>query len=373
MRRLIVNVSLVVLLAGCGAQGREASVVELVSLATPAPMLTAHPTVSTVATRPTGTQAPTPSLISTVWRLDKLEGSPVAPTFEATLEFPDTGSFSGLAGCNQYYGTYEATREGTFRPVGDIGHTLVGCDQDTMNVESKFVEAFRRTTTIRVHDGRLEMEDSHGQSTLTFVPTENASSPVGGDACEGADYQPSIEIGDGYYFTDAEIATTEAYWTDERSAEAIGAPGLVLGETPIPIPPEVLDRQCEREQAKVVIPVTPQEQGVYGCPIPRLARVTVYLNYDTLREGGRASAGIDPDVFELRLDGKPIHDKPKVRQSSSEPPAWAQLVYPLKAAWSEVDARGADGYGYHKLSLRFPVEAGGKRERTWEFQTTPCP
>ena len=144
------------------------------------------------------------------------------------------------------------------------------------------------------------------------------------------------------------------------------------GETPIPIPPGELDSQCERERAKVVVPLTPEEQGIYfpsswaaSCPTPRVARVIVYLNYEALREGGRADAGIDPGVFELRLNGKPLDTKPKVRLSSNSPPTWAQLVYPLGRALKETEPRPG---GYYQLSLHFPDESGGRRSRAWEFQ-----
>ncbi len=79
-----------------------------------------------------------------------------------------------------------------------------------------------------------------------------------------------------------------------------------------PVPSEEPDIRCARERAKVVIPLTPEEQGIYDCLGPEVVRVTVCPDYAALRAEGGADAGIDPGVFELELDGERVDAEPAV-------------------------------------------------------------
>jgi heat shock protein HslJ len=117
-----------------------------------------------------GGGAPTPSeepveLRGTNWRAVTIAGQPVIPGAEPTVSF--TGDrISGTDGCNQYGGSVRA--EGSGFATGDLGQTLMLCDDRVMAVATPFLAILRDVDRVAVADGRLLLSGPAGDAV--FVP-----------------------------------------------------------------------------------------------------------------------------------------------------------------------------------------------------------
>jgi len=114
-------------------------------------------------------QADSLSLEGTQWVLVSLGGDPpltgTAPSADFSAE-----QIGGSAGCNRYFGTYEAS--GTDISIGALGMTEMYCmdPEGVMDQEQAFLAALASATRYRVSDSRLELLDSAGSVILAFEP-----------------------------------------------------------------------------------------------------------------------------------------------------------------------------------------------------------
>lgn len=111
-----------------------------------------------------------PSLQSTSWTLAALgtEGdlTPAREEPEATIEF-DAGEVSGSAGCNQYFGSYSADKNGTFS-VAEVAWTEKACPQPgVMEQEQEFLDILLAAQTYDVTGATLTVAGSEGQLLFT--------------------------------------------------------------------------------------------------------------------------------------------------------------------------------------------------------------
>jgi heat shock protein HslJ len=113
-----------------------------------------------------------PALQDTEWLLTSLGGDSLLGGSRITLNL-DTEGFEGFAGCNNYGGEYEAADEGTLL-TSDIFQTLVDClsPEGIMEQETAYLQALRRSATYRLADGRLEIADAAGETSLVFARKE---------------------------------------------------------------------------------------------------------------------------------------------------------------------------------------------------------
>jgi len=114
-----------------------------------------------------------PALDDTEWVLTSLNGSSLLEGSNITLNFAG-GEVGGFAGCNAYGGEYTAADEGTLT----IGETMITCQlcpspEGVMQQEDAYTEALRNAAAYRLLDGRLEITNAAGETTLVFAMKEN--------------------------------------------------------------------------------------------------------------------------------------------------------------------------------------------------------
>jgi copper homeostasis protein (lipoprotein) len=103
------------------------------------------------------------------WKLDELENKPVRPASkthrEIVLTFdPEDGGFSGVSGCNQLSGTFEATwRTLTVTPTSPM--RLCRVDDGT---ERALIRTFKATRAYRITGQVLEWLDERGARIARF-------------------------------------------------------------------------------------------------------------------------------------------------------------------------------------------------------------
>jgi heat shock protein HslJ len=117
-------------------------------------------------------------LVGTQWVLVSLNGeSPIEGT-EITLNF-EKEFLGGFMGCNGYgggpdSGKYIATDDGTLTIPHQIAVTVQLCStpEGIMEQEAAYIEALRSTTSYRMVDDRLEIDNAAGETILVFARKE---------------------------------------------------------------------------------------------------------------------------------------------------------------------------------------------------------
>ena len=88
----------------------------------------------------------------------------IAAETSLTLEFDESGSAAGSAGCNNYRADY--TVDGNSVAFGLPIATRRVCPEEVMAQETAFLEALPRGTTFRIEANRLEIRDDGGALQL---------------------------------------------------------------------------------------------------------------------------------------------------------------------------------------------------------------
>ena len=93
-----------------------------------------------------------------------------ALTEKLTAEFASGGKVSGNGGCNNFNGTYVV--DGSSITISDVASTMMGCEQDVMDLEQAYLAALERATTFTVSGDTLELRDDTGalQVSLRAAP-----------------------------------------------------------------------------------------------------------------------------------------------------------------------------------------------------------
>ena len=93
-------------------------------------------------------------LDNTKWRAVNIDGFPVPPGVDVTMNFADDGSVSGSAGCNTYSVSDVQTSSGL--EFVRIATTRRLCPEPQMTTENAFVEALEGVSNFRHNtDGQL--------------------------------------------------------------------------------------------------------------------------------------------------------------------------------------------------------------------------
>jgi len=129
--------------------------------------------------RPVGSPTPVPvHLDGTEWVLTSLNGNSLIEGTSITLSFAE-GVLSGFAGCNGYgggpdSGKYVVTDDGTLTIPHQIAVTVQLCStpEGIMEQEAAYIEALRSTTSYRMVDDRLEIDNAAGETILVFARKE---------------------------------------------------------------------------------------------------------------------------------------------------------------------------------------------------------
>jgi heat shock protein HslJ len=115
----------------------------------------------------------TEPLEETAWTLESFMDSDgslaaVIPGSEVTIEFSADGSFSGSAGCNHYFGSYEAA-DGVIS-TGGIASTEMFCmsPEGIMTQESRYLNLLGKAASYSVEQDRLSIAGSGKETLLVF-------------------------------------------------------------------------------------------------------------------------------------------------------------------------------------------------------------
>ena len=93
------------------------------------------------------------------WILQSLGGHTIIPDAEVTIEFRADGEFSGLAGCNNYFGSYQLN--GQQLSVDEIGSTEMWCE-GLMDQETAFLELLQKASGIVLDTSGLVIQTTEG-------------------------------------------------------------------------------------------------------------------------------------------------------------------------------------------------------------------
>lgn len=89
------------------------------------------------------------------WSIDSLDGKPIVPGSNVTIQFAEDGSVTGSAGCNRYRGSYVV--RGTELTIGPVMSTKMACNSDVDGQESRFLTALAGPLVFYVEQGVLHM------------------------------------------------------------------------------------------------------------------------------------------------------------------------------------------------------------------------
>ena len=113
-------------------------------------------------------------IIDTEWTLVSLNGEELIEDTEITLYFKEE-YLGGSMTCNNYgggpdSGKYVATGKGKLK-IDQLAVTVQLCSepQGVMEQEDAYIEALQNAATYRAVDGRLEIDNAAGKTTLVFA------------------------------------------------------------------------------------------------------------------------------------------------------------------------------------------------------------
>jgi heat shock protein HslJ len=107
-----------------------------------------------------------PDLEGTSWLLLEINGQPVLEGSDPTLVF-ESESVGGDGSCNVFGGEYEI--ENGKLTISNIFSTLMYCEE-TSDQETAYLAALQEAVGYQVKNGNLQILNSDGQVTLSFVP-----------------------------------------------------------------------------------------------------------------------------------------------------------------------------------------------------------
>ncbi len=126
-------------------------------------LLTLYAGLSNVLAQPVGNVRFT----GTTWTLESLNGNPLLPETNITLEF-SRWSLGGWDGCNYYGGPYKA-RLIHFEISPGFGSTMMGCIKSWEQQANRYTNALYEAANYRVVGNRLELLDGANAVILTFA------------------------------------------------------------------------------------------------------------------------------------------------------------------------------------------------------------
>lgn len=126
--------------------------------------------VSGLITAACATKAPpalSSDLAGTRWSVQAIDGRPVSGR-APSVTFAREDRISGAAGCNSYFGIYEA--ENGAIDVRALGHTERACDAPIMRMEQTFLSVLDKAQRYQHEDDRLVITADDGHN-LVLTPS----------------------------------------------------------------------------------------------------------------------------------------------------------------------------------------------------------
>lgn len=118
---------------------------------------------------------PDSSIVGPTWRLQAFGDDDDMPSVRSagiTALFGADGRVTGNAGCNNYFGSYEAGRE--VLAISQVGATKMACGETATRHEISFLDALGAVRSWDRDGDELELEDASGATILSFVATDEA-------------------------------------------------------------------------------------------------------------------------------------------------------------------------------------------------------
>ena len=106
-------------------------------------------------------------LTSQEWELKQMEGLTDKPERMPSLQFTDTATIFGFAGCNRFFATYE-TGKGNKLTIHPGGVTMMYCPD--MPVEDRFLLGLKKVAGYSIQNNELQLKDSTGKVQMVFGP-----------------------------------------------------------------------------------------------------------------------------------------------------------------------------------------------------------
>lgn len=108
------------------------------------------------------------TLLQGQWLVIEIDGKPILAGTSPTVNFESGGKINGNATCNRFFGGYTLSGEGL--AAGDLGASMMMCEQNLMDQEMKFLEILKDLATFGIiEDGKLVLRTGKGRS-ITAMP-----------------------------------------------------------------------------------------------------------------------------------------------------------------------------------------------------------
>jgi len=104
-------------------------------------------------------------LLQGQWNITEVDGKPVIAGSSPTVSFEADGKINGNASCNRFFGGYTLSGEGL--TAGDLGASMMMCDQTLMDQEMKVLEILKGLGGFGIgEDGKLILRTSEGRTII---------------------------------------------------------------------------------------------------------------------------------------------------------------------------------------------------------------
>lgn len=119
----------------------------------------------------------TPALTGILWKVDRVDESPVSVADDRSAPFiqlnKQDGSLTGFSGCNRIFGKFTESTDNHLSL--QIASTKMACiDAEKQQLENKIQQALNETTSYQFKDKQLSFYDAKQQERLIFNNAGNA-------------------------------------------------------------------------------------------------------------------------------------------------------------------------------------------------------
>ena len=109
----------------------------------------------------------TVSLNGTQWHLKSLNGATINAERPLSISF-DGNRMNGYAGCNSFFGSYNASSDGVF-DAGTIGATKMACIGERDQLERDYLARLVQASIYAVNRDQLQLLDAQRKVLLSFT------------------------------------------------------------------------------------------------------------------------------------------------------------------------------------------------------------
>lgn len=106
-------------------------------------------------------------LVGVKWKPTYIGADSVPNDTAMFVQFAVDGSIKGHGGCNSFFGSLEKTDAGL--SIGPLGATRMACEEQTMKLETKFMNALQNTKNFEVSSERLLLVDNDSNLLVELI------------------------------------------------------------------------------------------------------------------------------------------------------------------------------------------------------------